>query len=141
MLLNCGVGENCWESLQQSLQLRVPQLMLRLQSFGHLMRRTDSFEKTLILGKIEGRRRRGRQRMRWLMASLTQWTWIWVSSRSWWWTGKPRVLQSMGLQSQTWLRKWTELMVVLDHFKFKLKDFFCITKLMWMSPCEGWSWL
>ena len=41
-------------------------LKLKLQYFGHLMRRTDSFEKTLILGKIEGRRRRGRQRMRWL---------------------------------------------------------------------------
>ena len=41
-------------------------LMLKLQSFGHLMQRTDSFEKTLMLGKIEGRRRRGQQRMRWL---------------------------------------------------------------------------
>ena len=41
-------------------------LKLKLQSFGHVMRRTDSLEKTLILGKIEGRRRRGRQRMRWL---------------------------------------------------------------------------
>ena len=41
-------------------------LKLKLQSFGHLMRRTDPFEKTLMLGKIEGRRRRGRQRMRWL---------------------------------------------------------------------------
>ena len=41
-------------------------LKLKLQSFGHLVRRTDSFEKTLMLGKIEGRRRRGRQRMRWL---------------------------------------------------------------------------
>ena len=41
-------------------------LKLKLQYFGHLMRRTDSFEKTLVLGKIEGRRRRGRQRMRWL---------------------------------------------------------------------------
>ena len=41
-------------------------LKLKLQYFGHLMRRTNSFEKTLILGKIEGRRRRGRQRMRWL---------------------------------------------------------------------------
>ena len=40
-------------------------LMLKLQYFGHLMRRTDSFEKTLMLGKIEGERRRGRQRMRW----------------------------------------------------------------------------
>ena len=41
-------------------------LKLKLQSFGHLIRRTDPFEKTLMLGKIEGRRRRGRQRMRWL---------------------------------------------------------------------------
>ena len=41
-------------------------LKLKLQSFGHLMRRTDSLEKTLMLGKIEGRRRRGQQRMRWL---------------------------------------------------------------------------
>ena len=41
-------------------------LKLKLQSFGHLMRRADSFEKTLMLGKIEGRRRRGGQRMRWL---------------------------------------------------------------------------
>ena len=41
-------------------------LMLKLQYFGHLMRRTDSFEKTLMLGKIEGSRRRGQQRMRWL---------------------------------------------------------------------------
>ena len=40
--------------------------MLKLQNFGHLMQRTDSLEKTLMLGKIEGRRRRGRQRMRWL---------------------------------------------------------------------------
>ena len=41
-------------------------LKLKIQYFGHLMQRTDSFEKTLMMGKIEGRRRRGRQRMRWL---------------------------------------------------------------------------
>jgi len=58
----------------------------------------DSLEKTLMLGKIEGRRRRGRQRMRWLMASPTRWTWVWASSGSWWWTGRPGVLQSMGLK-------------------------------------------
>ena len=59
--------------------------------------RTDWFEKTLMLGKTEGRQRE-RQRMRWLMASLTWWTWIWASSGSWWWTGKPGVLRSMGSQ-------------------------------------------
>ena len=46
--------------------LRIPMLKLKLQSFGHLMRKADSLEKTMMLGKIEGRRRRGRQRMRWL---------------------------------------------------------------------------
>ena len=49
-------------------------LKLQLQYFGHLMGRTDSFEKTLMLGKIEGRRRRGHQRMSGWMASLSQWT-------------------------------------------------------------------
>ena len=74
-------------------------LMLKLkpQYFGHLMRRADSFAKTLMLGKIEGGRRQ-LQRMRWLDASLTQWTWVWVNSRSWWWTGSPGVLQSVVLQ-------------------------------------------
>ena len=68
-------------------------LKLKLQYFGYPMGRTDSLEKTLMLGKIEGGRRRAQQRIRWLMASPTWWTrCIWVSSRSWWWTGKPGVL-------------------------------------------------
>ena len=49
-----------------SLEYSLEGLMLKLQYFGHLMRRTDSLEKTLMLGRIEGRRRRGQQRMRWL---------------------------------------------------------------------------
>ena len=54
-------------------------LKLKLQYFGHLMRRADSFEKPLMLEKIDGRRRRGRQKMRGWMASLTQWTWFgWI---------------------------------------------------------------
>ena len=58
-------------------------LKLKLQYFSHLMRRVDSFEKTLMLGKIEGRRRGAdRGRDGW-MASLTQWTWVWVDSGSW----------------------------------------------------------
>ena len=69
-------------------------LRLKLQYFGHLMWRTDSLEKTLMLGKIEGRRR-GWQRMRW---HHWLWTWVWASSGRWWRTGKPGVLQSMGLQ-------------------------------------------
>ena len=73
-------------------------LMLKLQNFYHLMRRTVSLGKTLMLGKIEDRRRRDRQRTRWWIASPTWWTWIWASSRIWWWTGKPGLLQSMGSQ-------------------------------------------
>ena len=73
-------------------------LMLKLQYLGHMMQRKDSLEKTLILGQIEGRRRRGQQKMNGWMASLTQWTGVWASSGSWWWIGKPGVLQSMGLQ-------------------------------------------
>ena len=81
MLLNCGVGEDSrvpWTarrsnqsilkeiSPEYSLEGLMLKLKLKLQYFGHLMRRTDSFEKTLVLGKIEGGRRRGRQRVRWL---------------------------------------------------------------------------
>ena len=75
-------------------------LKLKLQYFGHLMQRADSFEKTLLLGKIEGRRRRGQQRMRWLDGrnSPTQWTRVWVDSWGWWWTGRPGVLWFTGLQ-------------------------------------------
>ena len=73
MLLNCGVGEASWtaRSNQSILKEISPEyslegLILKLQYFGHLMQRTDSLEKTLMLGKSEGGRRRGRQRMRWL---------------------------------------------------------------------------
>ena len=67
-------------------------LKLKLQYFGHLMRRVDSLEKSLMLGGIGGRRRRGQQRMRWWMASLTRWTWVWVNSGNWWWTRRPGML-------------------------------------------------
>ena len=81
--------------------------------FSHLMWRTDSLEKTLMLGKIESRRRRGWQRMRCWMVSPTRWTWVWARPGSWWWTAKPGVLQSMGLQrvGQNWATElnWTVL--------------------------------
>ena len=79
MLLNCGVGEDLrvpWtarrsnqsilKEISPGCSLEGLMLKLKLQYFGHLMRRADSLEKTLMLGKIEGRRRRGRQKMRWL---------------------------------------------------------------------------
>ena len=71
-------------------------LELKLQYFGHLIQRVDSLEKTLMLGKIEGRRRRGRQRMRWLDGITDSIDMSLSNSGSWWWTGMPGVLQSMG---------------------------------------------
>ena len=77
MLLNCGAGEDSparrsnqsiLKEINSEYSLEGLMLMLKLQYFGHLMGRADSFEKTLMLGKIEGRRRRGQQRMRWLDA-------------------------------------------------------------------------
>ena len=61
-----GSNQSILKEVSPEYSLEGLMLKLRLQYFGHLMRRTDSLEKTLMLGKIEGRRRRGRQRMRWL---------------------------------------------------------------------------
>ena len=87
MLLNCGVGEDLrvpWiarRSNQSILKEISPEysleglmLKLKLHYFGHLMQEANSLEKTLMLGKIEGRRRRGRQKMNGWMASPTEWT-------------------------------------------------------------------
>ena len=73
-------------------------LELKLQYFGHLMRRVDSLEKTLILRWIEGGRRRGWQRIRWLDGITDSMVWVWVNSRSWWWTGRFGMLRFMGSQ-------------------------------------------
>ena len=85
-------------------------LKLKLWYFGHLMERTDSLERTLILGKIEGRRRRWWQRMWWLdgIIDLIDMS---LSFRSWWWTGKPGMLQSRGhKESDTTELDTTELL-------------------------------
>ena len=126
MLLNYSVGEDSWvpwavrRSNQSILKEISPEcsleglmLKLKLQYFGHLMRRADSLEKTLMQEKIEGRRRRGWQRMRWLDGITDYWTWVWVNSWSWRWIGRPGVLQIMGSQRvrHDWATElnWTEL--------------------------------
>ena len=92
-------NQSILKEISPGISLEGMMLKLKLQYFGYLMRRVDSLEKTLMLGGIGGRRRRGRQKMRWLdVASLTLWTWVWVNSGSWWWTGRPGVLRFMGSQ-------------------------------------------
>ena len=73
-------------------------LMLKLQYFGHLIRRADSLEKTLMLGKIEGRREGYNRGWDGWMVLLTQWTWVWVISGRYWRREKPGMLQFIGLQ-------------------------------------------
>ena len=93
-------------------------LKLKLQYFGHLIWRTDSLEKTLMLDKIEGRRRRGRQRMRW-WDGITD-LMVWASSGSWQRTGKPGMLQSTG--SQKVRHDWA-------------------TEVNWIKMMREWSWI
>ena len=103
-------NQSILEETSPEYSLEELMLKLKLQYFGHLMWRTDSLEKTLMLVKIDGRRRRD-NRDGW-MASPTRWRWVLTSSNSWWWTGKLGVLQSMGSQrgGHDWVTElnWTE---------------------------------
>ena len=73
-------------------------LKLKLQFFGHLMRRADSFEKPWCWERLRAGGKGGDRGWDVWMATLTQRTWVWVDSRSWWWTGRPGMLWFMGLQ-------------------------------------------
>ena len=79
-------------------------LKLKLQNFGHLMQRADSFERSWCSERLKAGGEGDDRGWDGWMASLTWWTWVWVNSRSWWWTGRPGVLLSMGMQrvGQNW---------------------------------------
>ena len=97
-------------------------LKLKLKYFGHLLWRADSLEKTLMLGKIEAGGEGDNRGWDGWMASLTQWTLVWVDSGSWWWTGRPGVLQSMGSQrvGHHWATKLNGLVVFPTSFNLSL---------------------
>ena len=127
-------------------------LMLKLLYFGHLMRGINSLEKTLILGKIEGRRRRGRQRMRWIDAIADSMGQIWASSGRCWRARKPDVLQSMGSQKvcDDWVIEQQLLSIIFRIKKIKeingpweLSGLVSSSAGTWMDACDPRSrtWL
>ena len=126
MLSNCDAGEDSWvlwttirsnqsilKEINPEYSLEGVMLKLKLQCFGHLMQRDDSLEKTLMLGKIEGRRR-GQQRMRWLdgiihsMAMSLSKLWEMVKNRKAW-----RVAVHCITKSQTRLSNWTTIYIYI----------------------------
>ena len=91
-------NQSILKEINPGVSLQRMMLKLKLQCFGHLMWRAESLEKTLMLGGIEGRRRRGRPRMRWLDGIMDSMDMNLGDSGRWWWTGRPGVLRFMGSQ-------------------------------------------
>ena len=131
--LDCKeVQQSILKEINPEYSLEGLMLKLKLQYFDRLMRRTDSLEKTLMLGKIEGRRRTGWQRMRWL-DGITGSTDMSLSSGTWWWTGRPGVLQSMG--SQRVRHDWTELNWTTSSFVMCWLTFRLLPCLSYCKQC------
>ena len=122
MLLNCGVGEDSWESVglqgDQTSQWRKSILNIHWKNWCCSwssntlapMQKTDSLEKTLMLGNMKVGGEGNDRGWDGCMVSPIPWTWVWASPGSWWWTGRPGVLQSMGLLrvGHDGVTEWTE---------------------------------
>ena len=112
--LDCKeANQSILKEISPAYSLEGLMLKLKLQYFSHLMRRTNSLEKTLMLKRLKaGGEGDDRGWDSW-MSSPSQWTWVWVNSESWWWTGSPGVLQSMMSQrvGYDWATElnWTEI--------------------------------
>ena len=156
MLLSCDVGEDSWESLGLQGDPTSPFSRKSVLNI-HWKDRCWSWSSNTLatwceelthwkrpwcwkgLGAGEGDNRG------WdgWMASPTQRTWVWVNSRSWWWTGKPGVLQSMGLQSQTRLSDWTELTLYKGEIRSLLierEKSFIRTSFFWGHYLTWYYW-
>ena len=122
-------NQSILKEISPGISLEGLMLKLKLQYFGHLMRRVDSLEKTLMLGGIGAGGEGDDRGWDGWMASLTQWTLVWVNSRSWWWTGRPGVLRFMGSQRfrhdyTTELTDWTDAHTIecMKHDKLSNRD-------------------
>ena len=102
-------NQSILKEISPEYSLEGPMLKLKLQYFGHLMQRTDSLEKTWKWERLKAGGEVDNRGWDGWMASPTRWTWVWVSSRSWWCTGKPGMLARRVTKSQTRLSNWTEL--------------------------------
>ena len=105
-------------------------LKLKLRYFGHLMWRADSLKRPWCWERLRAGGERDDRGWDCWIASSTQFTWVWVDSGSWWWTGRPGVLQFMGSQSQTWLSDWTELNL-LSKYCFTVLHFLFLLHFCW----------
>ena len=106
-------NQSILKEISPGISLEGMMLKLKLQYFGHLMWRVDSLEKVWCWESLGAGGRRDNRGWDGWKASLTRWTWVWVNSGRWWWTGRPGVLQFMGLQrvGYDWVTElnWTEI--------------------------------